>query len=66
MESQFQRKTPNLPNRDGSGKIGRTVMVIKHYSFNGMTIALRRGGVLCYTHTDHLGFAEGEEERGRR
>jgi len=36
--------------------------VIKHYSFNGMTIAVRKGGVLRYTHTDHLGSTSGQTD----
>ena len=35
---------------------------IKHYSFNGMTIAVRRGGTLRYTHTDHLGSSSGQTD----
>lgn len=39
-----------------------TPTVIKHYSFNGMTIAVRKGGVLRYTHTDHLGSSSGQTD----
>ncbi|MBP7963694.1 MAG: RHS repeat-associated core domain-containing protein [Caldilineaceae bacterium] len=35
-------------------KVGSTTTPIKYYSFNGQTIAMRRGGVLTYLHSDHL------------
>ncbi|MBP7963696.1 MAG: hypothetical protein KBG20_09435 [Caldilineaceae bacterium] len=36
-------------------KVGTTTTVIKYYTFNGMTIAMRRGNDLRYLHSDHLG-----------
>ena len=35
-------------------KVGSTTTVVKYYTFNGMTIAMRRGGTLRYLHSDHL------------
>jgi len=36
-------------------KVGSTTTVVKYYSFNGLTIAMKRGSDLRYLHTDHLG-----------
>ena len=41
---------------------GSTTTAVKHYTFNGMTIAVRRGGTLRYTHTDHLGSSSGQTD----
>jgi len=35
-------------------------VAIKHYSFNGMPMAIRKGGVLSYVHSDHLGSSSVE------
>jgi len=35
-------------------KVGSTTTAIKYYTFNGMTIAVNRGGNLSYLHSDHL------------
>jgi len=41
---------------------GSTTTAVKHYSFNGQIIAVRRGSVLRYTHTDHLGSSSGQTD----
>ena len=35
-------------------KAGSTTTAIKYYTFNGMTIAMKRGNDLRYLHSDHL------------
>ncbi len=34
----------------------------KHYSFNNQPVAIRKGGTLRYTHTDHLGSSSGQTD----
>ncbi|MCL4835903.1 MAG: hypothetical protein KJZ86_25920, partial [Caldilineaceae bacterium] len=43
---------------------GSTTTAIKHYSFNGQIIAVRKGGVLSYVHSDHLGSSSVETSTG--